>query len=176
MQLVTRKGARFDRTACAWIIRRYIDPGAEFGFLTAEEMPAAIESGAKAFHNYAWTGNRVDVPADRINFPRLLELYGLDKDPALVSFGGLVRKAERSGRNSDGSEQYGLWAIANGMSKLAGGDDAAFTDRMMPVYDALYAYCQALEAGSTGWGPELAPLVTRHSSLVPQRESQNTHG
>lgn len=148
MKWVTRKGVKFDRTASAWAIVRFIDSEAEFGFLTAEEMPAAIEAGAKPFHNYAWTGNRADVPTDRVNLPRLLELYGLDKDPALVKFSELVRKAERSGRAEDGSQQYGIWAIANGLSRLVDGDDAALTRRMMPIYDALYAYCQGLVEGN----------------------------
>ena len=154
MKWVTRKGVRFDRTACAWAIRRFIDPGAEFAFLDAAEMPAAIEAGAKAFHNYAWTGNRADVPADRINLPRLLELYGLDSNPALAKFAELIRSAERSGRQGEGSEHYGLWAVASGMSRLKGGDDAALTEGMLPVYDALYSYCQALVEGKPAWGPE----------------------
>jgi hypothetical protein len=150
MRWVTRKGAKFDRTACAWAIKRFIDPEAEFGFLTAEEMPAAIAAGAQPFHNYAWTGSADALPADRINFPRLLALHGLDGDPALVKFGDLVRQAERAGWRKDGSEQYGLWAVANGLSRLAG-DDAGFSERMMPVYDALYAYCQGLVEGDQGW-------------------------
>src|SRR5437868_12130051 len=79
MRWVTRKGVRFDRTACAWFIKRFLDPEAEFDFLTEEEMPAAIEAGAQAFHNYAWTGRREDIPADRINFPALIARYGYDK-------------------------------------------------------------------------------------------------
>lgn len=154
MKWVTRKGVRFDRTACAWAILRFIDPDAEFGFLTGDEMPAAIEAGAKAFHNYAWTGNRADVPADRVNLPKLLELYNLDGNPALVKFAELIRSAERSGRQGDGSQHYGLWAIAQGMSRIAEGGDAAFTENMLPVYDALYSYCQALVEGNPIWGPE----------------------
>jgi hypothetical protein len=151
MKWVTRKGVKFDRTACAWAIKRFIDPEAEFGFLSGDDMPAAIEAGAKPFHNYAWTGNPADVPADRINFPRLLELYGLDSDPALVKFGELVKKAEKSGWAKDGSEQYSLFAIANGISKMVNGDDGAITERLMPIYDALYAFCKDLVKGDPGW-------------------------
>jgi hypothetical protein len=151
MRWVTRKGVKFDRTACAWAIKRFIDPEAEFGFLNPEEIPAAVQAGAQAFHNYAWTGNPADLPPDRVNFPRLLELYGLNADPALVKMADLVRKAEKAGWARDGTEQYGLWAIAYGIYRMVAGDDAALTERMMPVYDALYAYCQGLQAGDTGW-------------------------
>jgi hypothetical protein len=71
MKWVTRKGVKFDRTACAWLIKRFIDADAEFDFVTGDEMPAAIEAGARAFHNYAFTGRREDLPVDRVNFPKL---------------------------------------------------------------------------------------------------------
>ena len=152
MRWVTRKGVRFDRTACAWFIKRFLDKDAEFGFLTEEEMPAAIAAGAEAFHNYAWTGRREDLPQERINFPALIAKYGYDtKDPALPIMADNVRKAERSGFARDGSEDYSLWAIANGISAMVNGDDAAITERMMPVYDALYAYCQLKAQGNPGW-------------------------
>jgi hypothetical protein len=152
MRWVTRKGVRFDRTACAWFIKRFLDPEAEFGFLTEEEMPAAIEAGAQAFHNYAWTGRAEDLPADRLNFPGMLAKYGYDKtDPALPIMADSVRQAERSGFAKESSRDYGLWAIANGISAMVNGDDAAITERMMPVYDALYAYCQLRAEGNAGW-------------------------
>ncbi|MEO8287956.1 MAG: chromate resistance protein ChrB domain-containing protein [Chloroflexota bacterium] len=152
MKWVTRKGVRFDRTACAWFIKRFLDPEAEFGFLTAEEMPAAIEAGATPFHNYAWTGRREDLPADRVNFPILMANYGYDKkDPALPIMADAVRQAERSGFAKDGTENYSLWAVANGISVMVNGDDAAVTEKMMPVYDALYAYCQLRAEGISGW-------------------------
>jgi hypothetical protein len=152
MKWVTRKGVRFDRTACAWFIKRFVDQDAEFGFLTPEEMPAAIEAGAQPYHNYSWTGRAEDLPADRLNFPGLIAKYGYDKsDPALPIMADAVRQAERTGFAKDGSENYSLWAIANGLSALVNGSDAALTEKMMPIYDALYAYCKLRAEGSTGW-------------------------
>jgi hypothetical protein len=150
MRWVTRKGVKFDRTACAWLIKRYIDPDAEFGYLTEEEMPAAIEAGANAFHNYKWTGSVDTLPTDRLNFPKLIEKYGYDKDPAMPLMAQTVRSAERQGFGKDGSEHYGIWAIANGIYALCNGDDACIVERMLPVYDALYAYCLARVNQQTG--------------------------
>jgi hypothetical protein len=153
MKWVTRKGVKFDRTACAWAIKRFIDPEAEFDFLSGDEaMNAAIEGGAKAFHNYVFTGRREDLPAERVNFPKLLSMYGLDeKDPALPIMADTVRKAESVGWQRDGTEHYSLWAIANGIHSIVGGDDAGMVERMMPVYDALYAYCKLRAEGKGGW-------------------------
>jgi hypothetical protein len=152
MRWVTRKGVRFDRTACAWFIKRFLDSDAKFDFLTPEEMPAAIAAGAQAYHNYSWTGRPEDVPADRVNFPALISKYGYDtSDPALPLMAAAVRQAEKTGFARDGSENYSLWAIANGISVMVNGDDGAITERMMPVYDALYAYCRLRAEGGTGW-------------------------
>ena len=152
MKWVTRQGVKFDRSASAWLIRRFIDPEATFAYLDGEEIAAAVEAGAKAFHNYAWTGNRADLPADRVNLATLISEHGLDEaHPALTLFAESVRNGERSGRAGTGAENEGLWAICNGMSLLAHGDDAELVERMMPVYDALYAYCEHRLAGGHGW-------------------------
>jgi len=151
MKWVTRHGVKFDRTACAWLIVRFIDPEATFAFLPADGLAAAVAAGARSFHDYAWTGSAATLPPDRVNFPRLLVDYGLDGDPALVLFGEAVRQAEQVGWAKDGTEHYSLWAITNGIAALSQGDDAAIVRRMLPVYDALYAYCGLRAAGQTGW-------------------------
>ncbi len=152
MRWVTRQGVKFDRTACAWLIRRFLDPGAEIAYLPKEEIAAAVAGGARSFHDYAWTGSAATMPADRVNFPRMLADHQLDQtDPALVLFGQTVRQAESVGWAKDGTEHYSLWAIANGIATLSHGDDGAIVERMLPIYDALYAYCQGRVAGGTGW-------------------------
>lgn len=147
---VTRKGVKFDRSACAWLIRRFIDPHAEFAYLPAEAVAAAVEAGAIPFHNYAWTGSVETLPPDRLNLGGLIRQYGLDH-PALLLFAESVRKGEQAGWAKNGCETEGLWAIANGMWTLAGHDDAGLVERMLPVYDALYAYCEMRQAGDAGW-------------------------
>jgi hypothetical protein len=147
---VTRQGVKFDRSACAWLIRRFIDPQAEFAYLPAEEMPAAIAAGATPFHDYAFVRG-TPPPADRVNLPRLISDYQLDQaHPALTLFAESVRNGERAGWAKAGAEHEGLWAIGNGMRALAQ-DDADFVERMRPVYDALYAYCEQRAAGGSGW-------------------------
>src|SRR5215210_1574506 len=148
MKWVTIKGVKMDRTACAWLIRRFIDSDADFSFVAKDEIAEAVENGARVFHNFTFTG----VPRQRSTFQELLAEHGLDQtDPALVLMGESVRQAERAGWTKDGSENYGLWAIANGLTTLTGGSDSEVVERMLPVYDALYAYCQERAAGRSGW-------------------------
>src|SRR3954447_22852013 len=148
MQWVTLKRVKLDRTASAWLIRRFLDPQAEFQFVEKDDMPAAIEAGAKSFHNFVFTG----TPREHSTFQQLCIDNGLDQnDPALVLMGQAVRAGEKAGWAKDGSENHGLWAIANGMTTLTEGNDAEMVERMMPVYDALYAYCQQRARGEAGW-------------------------
>ena len=55
MKWVTRKGVRLDRTACAWLIQRHIDPRAEIIYVEADDLPDAIEEGALPFHDLGAT-------------------------------------------------------------------------------------------------------------------------
>ena len=89
---------------------------------------------------------------------------GLDRErprPRPNGAGGTSR--EKAGWAKDGSENHGLWAIANGMTTLTEGNDAEMIERMMPVYDALYAYCQQRARGEAGWKSDRAapPLIPR---------------
>src|SRR4051794_13439533 len=111
-------------------------------------MPAAIAAGAQPFHNYAFTGNAADLPADRLNLGGLIAKHNLaEREPALTLFADSVKAGEKAGWAKNGCENEGLWAIGNGMWELAGRDDGAFVQRMLPVYDALFAYCQQRAAG-----------------------------
>jgi len=43
MKWVTRKRANVDRVACPWLIKRFIDPGAEFLFVEADQVASMVE-------------------------------------------------------------------------------------------------------------------------------------
>lgn len=142
MKWVTRKGVKFDRSACAWFIMRYVDKDATFDFLDGAAIQEAIDARAQAFHNYEWTGNPQTLPPDRVNFPKLIENHDYGQDPAMTMLAQTVRSAEQQGRTEDDAKNYGVWAIANGVYGLCDGDDMCIVERMLPVYDALYMYCQ----------------------------------
>src|SRR5690242_20412430 len=136
MQWVTRSGVKFDRSACVWLIRRFIDPEAEVAYLAPDEIPAAEAAGARVFHNYGPPSPGQAPSPDRVNLERLVRDYQLDEaHPALVLFYQSVRAGEQAGWRKTGCENEGLWAIGNGLSVLAQGDDADFVQRMLPVYD-----------------------------------------
>src|SRR5690348_9679614 len=69
MKWVTRRGVRLDRTACAWLILRHIDPQATIEYVEAEALPDAIEEGALPFHN---TVSEDPGTRERTSFQELL--------------------------------------------------------------------------------------------------------
>jgi hypothetical protein len=147
MKWVTRKGVRLDRTACAWLIKRHLDPKADIAYVEADELSDAIEEGALPFHN---TVSEEPGTRERTSFQELLAEYRLDdSNSALELMGQIVRGAETKEPGSI-EEGEGLRAIAKGMNALARSDDE-MVERMLPVFDALYAYCLRRVEGHRGW-------------------------
>jgi hypothetical protein len=147
MKWVTRKNVRLDRTACAWLIKRHLDPGAEISYVEAAEMSDAVEEGALPFHN---TVSEEPGTRERTSFQELLAEYKLDdSNEALELMGQIVRGAETKEPGSI-EEGEGLRAIAKGMNALVK-TDAEMVERMTPIFDALYAYCVRRVEGHRGW-------------------------
>ncbi len=147
MKWVTRRGVRMDRVACAWLIKRHLDPRAELIYAEASEMAEVVEAGALPFHN---TVAETPDTRERTSFQELLAEYKLDEsNDALALMGEIVRGAETKEPGSV-EEGEGLRAIAKGMNALCSSDDE-MVERMLLVFDALYAYCQRRVAGNRDW-------------------------
>lgn len=145
MKWVTRKGVKFDRSACAWLILRHIDPQAQFEFGDAEEMAKAIEAGARPFHNVTFAGPGTRTKS---SFEELLVEQGLDKDPALWCMRDYVHAGEIEAEQKGADDT--LRAIAKGVNAMVSSDQEMI-DGMLPVYDALYAYCKRKVEGRDKW-------------------------
>jgi hypothetical protein len=137
MKWVTREHVHVDRVACPWLIRRFVDPKAEFLFVPPEQVgTTAAREGAIPF----------DVPevelghrGDRCSFDAIIEKYGLG-DPALLDLARIVRVADTE-KPELAPESAGLEAIASG-SMMIVKDDHEAIEKQAFVYDALYAYCK----------------------------------
>lgn len=147
MKWVTRRGVRMDRAACGWLIKRHLDPRGEIMYVEASEVAEAVEAGAFPFHN---TVSEDPNTRERTSFQELLAEYKLDEsNDALALMGEIVRGAETKEPGSV-EEGEGLRAIAKGMNSLVH-SDAEMVERMLPVFDALYGYCQRRVAGKRDW-------------------------
>jgi len=145
MRFVTRKNAAVDRIACPWLIRRHIDPDAEFFYVEPNEVArVAAETGAVPFDV---EGARLGHAESRCSFESILVEYGLD-DPALHRLAAIVHGADVDADVGLTPEAAGLKAIAMGFRRLYGDRDAEKLEAQMPLYDALYAWCrQAVTLG-----------------------------
>jgi hypothetical protein len=143
MRWVTRSNANVDRVACPWLIRRFVDPDAEFVYVPRDTDPTSITDGIP----YDMAGVELGHVDGRCSFESILVKYGLD-DPALALLGRIVHGADiPADLESSPAEAHGLRAIAYGFAALHGEDDQAKIRLESPMYDALYAWCQARVPG-----------------------------
>ena len=135
MKWITREKIKVDRVACPWLIKKFIDAGAEFVFVPHDTEWARIEDGTV-----------FDVPncelghhGEDVSFNSILKKYELT-DPALIlSVKSFERRTHTPHDPHPAGE--GLRWIAGGFGAL-GLSDNEILDREFIVYDALYAECK----------------------------------
>lgn len=139
MKWITRSNVKVNRVACPWLIRRFIDPQAEFLFVPEEELlEAAQHEGATPFDANRFPGVKLNHRGDRSTFEAILEDYKLT-EPALHRLALIVRGADVKGQEHVSPESLGLRAIAHGFA-LSGVSDEERLEREFPIYDALHEY------------------------------------
>lgn len=142
MQWITRKNVKVDRVACPWLIRRFVDPHAEFLFV--EETDLLEESqrlGATPFDAPTIEAIKLNHRGPRCTFEAIIEDYSIT-DPAIHQLGLIVRAADVNGQESVASEGVGLRSIAQGFAAMGISDEERLA-KQFPVYDALYAYAKS---------------------------------
>ncbi len=125
----TRAQLWVDRVACAWLIRRLIDPDARFLWLkTPKDCPAQAIG-------FDFDAARFTHIGERVTFEVLLASFNLTHDTGLVRLGMLVHYLDAGGIPVP--EAAGFEAILSGVRDQSRDDDALL-QAMMPVLDALY--------------------------------------
>jgi hypothetical protein len=140
MKWITRENAQVDRIACPWLIRRFVDPEAQFLFVPRDQvMERAASEGAIPFDMPDVELGHVD---GRCSFESILLKYDLADDPALAIMAKIVHAADVTADVDSVPEGRGLKALAQGFALLHGADDQRKILLESPVYDALYAWCR----------------------------------
>ena len=138
MKWVTRERPKIDRIACPWLIKRFIDPEAEFLYVPMGEVARVAETtGATP---YDIPGVEMSHVGERCSFDAFVAKYCLD-DPALQQLASIVRGADTS-RLDLTPQSAGLFAISLGLSHVFP-DDHEMLRHGLVMYDALYAWCRA---------------------------------
>ena len=139
MKWITRKNAHVDRIACPWLIRKFVDQDAEFIYVPTEQVleVAEREGGIP----YDTTGVELGHVDGRCSFESIMVKYNLT-DPALQKLAGIVHGADVPADIDIAPQAAGLKAIADGFSFIHGDNDHEKIRLEVPLYDALYAWCQ----------------------------------
>src|SRR5436853_745992 len=92
MKWITRERVKVDRVACPWLIKKFIDPNAEFLFVPAEEvMTVAEREGAVP---YDVKGVELGHRGKECSFNGLVKKYKLGQDPATALLANIVNGAD----------------------------------------------------------------------------------
>ena len=121
-----------DRTACVWLIRRFIDPDPSFAFFSD---PSEAPEEAELFDV---VGARLSHHGEDCSFETFLKEYELDA-PVLHEIAEIVHDADLMDQKYGRPESEGLDVIVRGM-QLALPDDHTLTQHTDALYQGLYAY------------------------------------
>jgi hypothetical protein len=127
----TRKGIHIDRAACAWLILRHIDAGAQFVFVAD---PAEVPAEATAFD---MRGVELGHHGGDCSFETILRRYDLT-DPVLWRIAGIVHEADLDDERYDAPEAPGFDVALRGLSMIC--DDTQILALTGPLFDGLYEY------------------------------------
>jgi hypothetical protein len=125
----TRPRCHVDRTACAWLIRRFVDPAAEFVFV--DEL-VDVPTEATPFD---MRGAELSHHDGDCSFERILRVYELD-DPALERIGEIVHEADIGDERFDAPEAPGLELSVRALA--VGRDDPALLERSNDLFEGIY--------------------------------------
>jgi rhodanese-related sulfurtransferase len=147
---VTRERPKIDRIACPWLVRRFVDPDAEFLYVPTAEVLGTARDREATPYDIADVG--FSHEGERCSFDAFLGHYRL-KDPALDELALIVRGADTN-RLDLTPQSPGLVAVSLGLSILHK-NDLDMLEHGMIVYDALYAWCKEGKSEVHTWNPAL---------------------
>jgi hypothetical protein len=127
----TRAHCHIDRAACAWLIRRFVDPEAEFVFV---DDPIEVPGDATPFD---MRGAELGHHGGDCSFETFLRRYELE-DPVLWQLGRIVHEADLDDERYDAPEAPGLDVLLRGLSMTQ--EDEQLLAITAPLFDGLYEY------------------------------------
>ena len=139
MKWITRERPKIDRIACPWLIKKFVDPEAEFIYVPFNEVLAKAE---------ALNAIPFDIPNveythynEECTFDYIVKKHQIN-DPAILIMAKIVRGADTD-QHEIAKESAGLWAISAGLSYNITNDAELLTNGIV-IYDALYSWATHL--------------------------------
>ena len=138
MRWATRGGVHVDRAACAWLIRRFVDPKAEFLFI---DDPADVPADATPFD---MRGVALSHHGADCSFETFIAHYQLT-DPVLAELGRIVHEADLADERYDAPEAPGLDMLIRGLALVL--PDEAVLAVTRHLFDGLYEVIRGRDGG-----------------------------
>jgi hypothetical protein len=145
MKWITRKNVKVDRVACPWLIKKVVDPNAEFFFVPSDQVIS--EAARLNAIPFDVPGVELGHHGKECSFEAILKKYNLTVEPALQLLGKVVNGADTDNTLWRQPESAGLKAIAEGFRYLGFRNDHEINSAEWIVYDALYAYSKEMVHG-----------------------------
>ena len=130
---VTRRGVHVDRMACAWLVRRFVDPNAHFKFVSVKDYDA--QPGELRFDMFK---AEFTHEGDKCSFEVLLARIGLD-EPALHSIAEIVHDIDLKDGKFGREQTAGIAHIIAGIC-MSQKDDLARIERGSAIFDDTYEH------------------------------------
>ena len=134
---VTRHRPKIDRIACPWLIKRFIDPRAQFLFVSASQVSAVAERFAATpfdIEGVFWSHRQ-----DKCTFDTMIDEFGIE-NAALSRLATIVRGADTN-KHDLAPEAAGLLAASLGLSRMYR-DDLEQLNAGLTLYDAFYRWAR----------------------------------
>nr|WP_295923504.1 chromate resistance protein ChrB domain-containing protein [uncultured Dyadobacter sp.] len=169
MKWITRERPKIDRIASPWLIRRFVDPAAEFIYVPESEvLNQAALLGATPF----------DIPGvefthydDQCTFDYIIKKYQL-KDPALTIMAPIVRGADTDD-HALALQSSGLWAISAGLAYNIE-NDQELLEKGMLIYEALYSWASHLRKEKHTQSPTEHLLLQIYKTYINRKGEKKT--
>lgn len=146
MKWITRERPKIDRIACPWLIKKFVDPQAEFLFVPKEQV---IEQARKLDAiPYDIAGVEYAHEGERCTFDYIIKKHSLT-DPAVLQIAQIVRGADTA-RFDLAQQAAGLWAISAGLSYNFKDDHEQLAVGLI-IYDALYSWAKYTQEEKHTW-------------------------
>ena len=148
MRWITRSRPKIDRIACPWLIKNFVDPQAEFIYVSKEQVfDKAKELDAIP---YDIPGAEYSHYGDQCTFDFIVKKHQLTDD-AVLKIAAIVRGADTD-KFELAPQSAGLWAISAGLS-YNHADDHEMLAIGLKIYDALYSWAKYVQQEKHTWNP-----------------------
>lgn len=166
MKWITRERPKIDRIACPWLIKKFVDPNAEFIYVPFDQ----VISKSKELKAIPFDLPDVEYThyGDRCTFDYIIEKHKLT-DPALKIMAVIVRGADTD-QHDLASQASGLWAISAGLSRNIQ-NDHELLEKGMAIYDALYTWAKHLQQEKHTQNPIENLLLDVYQKFLKQKSA-----